>query len=87
MQRTSHTAAFLTLLGMAACQQSSEWKISPDPEVVNFPLEDAERVSQDLVDPPFLPVHEQVAGGPPRIVEIRMEIIEQEVEIAPGVFV
>ena len=87
MKRTSHIVALIPLIGMAACQQSGEWKISPDPEVVAFPLEDAERVSQVLVDPPFLPDHDQVAQGPPRIVEIQLEIIEQEVEIAPGVFV
>lgn len=87
MPRTSLSLALVTLLGTAACQQSGEWKISPDPDVVNFSLADAERVSQELVDPPFLPEHEQVAEGPPRIVEIQLDIIEQEVEIAPGVFV
>lgn len=86
-QHTFRTVGLLALIGMAACQQSGEWKIAPDPEVLNFPLEDAERVSQDLVDPPFLPDHDQVAQGPPRVVEIQMDIIEQEVEIAPGVFV
>ncbi|MGW8283257.1 MAG: copper-containing nitrite reductase, partial [Gemmatimonadota bacterium] len=44
-------------------------------------------VDQELVSPPFLPPHEQVASGPPRIVNVRMEIVEREEEIAPGVFV
>ena len=46
-----------------------------------------ERVSQRLVPPPFLPRHEQVYTGAPRVVEVRMEIEEREIEIAPGVFV
>ena len=65
----------------------SGWRIPPDPAIVAFPLADAERVQQVLVDPPFLPDHEQVATQPPRVVEIRLEIVEREVEIAPGAFV
>lgn len=87
----------LPLLGLlgAACAPGSNpgasseagWKLVPDPEVVNFPVEQARSVDQALVDPPFLPVHDQVATEPPRIVNIRLEIVEREVEIAPGVFV
>jgi len=82
-------ALALTLLAtVAGCgPQANEWKTAPDPEVVNFPLEQAEVVQQELVAPPFLPEHEQVASGAPKVVEITMEIIEQEVEIAPDVFV
>ncbi len=68
-------------------QPGQDWKTEPDPAIVNFRLEDAESVQQDLVEPPFLPAHEQVASGPPRIVNIRLEIVEREEEIAPGVFV
>jgi nitrite reductase (NO-forming) len=82
-------ALTLTLLVAAAsCGiQSDGWKIEAETDVVNFPLANAEVVQQELVAPPFLPDHEQVAAGPPRVVEITMEIIEQEVEIAPDVFV
>ncbi len=66
---------------------SPGWKIPPDPAIVNFKRADAEVVTQTLVAPPFLPEHEQVANGPPRLVKIRMDIVEREVEIAPGVFV
>ena len=43
-----------------------------------------ERVRQELVPPPGLPVHEQRRDGPPRVVEVRMEVQEREIEIAPG---
>lgn len=66
---------------------TASWRIAPDPAIVNFKREDAEVVDQQLVEPPFLPDHEQVATGNPRLVRIRMEIVEREVEIAPGVFV
>ena len=66
---------------------SNGWKIQPDPVILNFERENAQVVDQQLVAPPFLPQHEQVASGPPRLVRIHMEIVEREVEIAPGVFV
>jgi nitrite reductase (NO-forming) len=77
----------LVVSGCGTAADSSGWKIAPDPEIVNFKRADAEVVTQTLVAPPFLPEHEQVAGGPPRLVKIRMDIVEREVEIAPGVFV
>ena len=45
-----------------------------------------ERVTQELVAPPFLPEHEQVNTGDPRVVEIRMVVEEKEIEVASGVF-
>jgi nitrite reductase (NO-forming) len=73
--------------GTSVAADTSGWKTVPDPEIVNFKRADAEVVTQTLVAPPFLPEHAQVASGPPRIVKIRMDIVEREVEIAPGVFV
>ncbi len=75
------------LVASACASPPEEWKNRPDPDIVDFPLADAQVVEQELVDPPFLPPHDQVASGPPRVVKIRMEIVEREVEIAPGVFV
>ena len=46
-----------------------------------------ERVTQELVAPPFLPEHRQVNDGEPRVVEVRMAVEEKEIEIAPGVFI
>lgn len=46
-----------------------------------------ERVKQILVAPPFLPAHDQVAKGGPKIVEIELVVSEIEIEIATGVFV
>lgn len=80
--------SLLAVASVAACSEgAAEWKIEADPAIVDFPLAEAEVVTQELVDPPFLPPHEQVASGPPRVVNIRLEIVEREVEIAPGVFV
>jgi nitrite reductase (NO-forming) len=78
---------FVALSVVTCADAPDEWKTRPDPEIVNFPLAEAQSVDQELVDPPFLPPHEQVAVGPPRIVNIRLEIVEREVEVAPGVFV
>lgn len=77
----------LFLIGCTPATPYGAWKVESDPAIVNFSVDDAESVDQELVAPPFLPAHDQVASGPPRIVNIRLEIIEREVEIAPGVFV
>ena len=45
------------------------------------------RVTQTLVAPPFLPAHEQVAIGAPKIIAMTMKIVEKEMEIAEDVFV
>ena len=37
------------------------------------------RVKQELVAPPFAPIHEQVASGGPKIIEITMETIEKRI--------
>ncbi len=50
-------------------------------------IQGLERVTQTLVAPPFLPEHNQVAKGGPKIVEMTMTIVEKEMEIAPDVFV
>jgi nitrite reductase (NO-forming) len=82
----------LGLLAIVGCttygnQVTTDWKVLPDPEIVNFKRQDAEIVTQTLVAPPFLPEHEQTANRLPRLVKIRMDIVEREVEIAPGAFV
>ncbi|MDF1589329.1 MAG: copper-containing nitrite reductase [Gammaproteobacteria bacterium] len=50
-------------------------------------IQGLERIQQTLVTPPFFPEHNQVADGSAKIVEITMDIIEKEMEIAPNVFV
>jgi len=86
--QVKYSAPFvLALLLLSACSADDGWKTQPDPSIVNYSLADAESVDQELVAPPFLPDHDQVASGPPRIVNIRLEVFERETEIAPGVFV
>ena len=45
-----------------------------------------ERVKQELVPPPSLPEHQQTNTGPPRVIEIRLEVQEKEIEVSPGAF-
>ena len=41
------------------------------------------RVTQQLVAPPFVPVHDQVAKGGPKVVQVKMVTTEKLVQIAP----
>jgi len=45
------------------------------------------RVTQTLVSPPFLPTHDQVAKDGPKIVQVRLVVKEQLMDIAKGVTV
>ena len=45
--------------------------------------DDLERVTQTLVAPPFLPEHDQVAVGGPKVVQVRLVIEEKLIEIDP----
>ena len=45
---------------------------------------DLQRVTQTLVAPPFLPEHEQVALGDPKVIEVRLEVEEKLMEIGPN---
>ena len=49
-------------------------------------VKDLPRVTQKLVNPPFLPEHDQIAKHPPRVVQVTMDIEEKEIEVKPGVF-
>jgi nitrite reductase (NO-forming) len=40
-----------------------------------------ERVVQELVAPPALPIHKQVATGEPKVVQVRMVIEDKLIEI------
>ena len=50
-------------------------------------IQDLERVTQTLVNPPFLPKHDQIAKGGPKVVQMTMIIEEKEIEVTSGVFV
>jgi len=50
-------------------------------------IDNLQRVKQKLVIPPFVPEHEQVATGSPKIVEIEFIIEEKEIEVAPNAFI
>ncbi len=43
-----------------------------------------ERIILKLVAPPFLPVHEQVALGAPKIIQVRLTVEEKEINIGNG---
>ncbi len=44
-------------------------------------LEELERVTQMLVNPPFLPAHEQVVKDEPKVVQVRLVVEEKLIEV------
>ena len=73
MIKAVHAVVGLGLLCFGATQVAVAQDISKLP-----------RVKQELVAPPNVPVHDQVAKGGPKIVEVRMETTEKLMEVAPG---
>lgn len=69
------------LLAFSACDSNRS-------SVMNQEFEgngdDLDRVTLELVPPPALPKHEQVAEGGPKVVEVTLSAIEKKIEIAPG---
>lgn len=52
-------------------------------KMAHFTAEKLARVKQTLVAPPFLPQHEQIARGQPKVVEVRMVIEEKLLQLSP----
>ena len=85
--RTSLFIFSLLITGSVLSQYSNAaglegYEIGVQADVDNLP-----RVKQKLVSPPFVPDHEQVAIGGPKIVEVEFIIEEKEIEVAPDVFI
>jgi len=69
------------------CQNSNTGGLEGYEIGVKADIDNLKRVKQKLVIPPFVPEHEQVATGSPKIVEIEFVIEEKEIEVAPNVFI
>jgi nitrite reductase (NO-forming) len=67
------------LIIISGCANQSPHQ--PNPVSVSTPLQ---RVQQQLVMPPFLPKHEQVALGAPKIIEVTLTVEEKEINIGNG---
>lgn len=50
-------------------------------------IDGLERVTQQLLPPPLVPVHRQVAKGKPRIVQVRLVAEERKIAVTPDVTV
>jgi nitrite reductase (NO-forming) len=64
------------MLGLALCMASSSAQADKPSKA-----KDLKRVEQELVKPPLVPAHSQVAEGGPKIVEVRLEVREQKMLI------
>ncbi len=87
----SRRAALLGVAGMAAAPllaKAAKAESAPDmsmaaaADVSHLP-----RIRHELVAPPFVHAHEQVATGGPRVVEFTMDIIEKEMQVADDAWV
>ena len=91
---TASGAGAATMLGGAMFASAVPLGARPGPAVQSTPQQLAkagaddpmnmdllERVRQELVPPPFVPAHDQVASGAPKVVQVRMVIEEKAMVI------
>ena len=91
---TASGAGAATMLGGAMFASADPLGVRPGLAVQSTPRQRADagaddpmnidlldRVRQELVPPPFVPAHDQVASGAPKVVEVRMVIEEKAMVI------
>ena len=91
---TASGAGAATMLGGAMFASAAPLGARPGPAVQSTPQQLAkagaddpmnmdllDRVRQELVPPPFVPAHDQVASGAPKVVQVRMVIEEKAMVI------
>ncbi|WP_288939743.1 copper-containing nitrite reductase [uncultured Roseovarius sp.] len=83
-------AALLGVAGAAASPllaRATRAEEAMTPLAVPLDLSNLKRIKRELVRPPFVHAHEQVAPEEPRIVEFTMTIVEQEMQIDNDAYV
>ncbi len=74
-------ASLATLAGAGAARAEETAPVMKANAAVAAEIARLPRVKQKLVDPPFLPEHEQTAGPEPKVVEVTLPIIEKRMQI------
>ena len=80
--KASGLVSLATLAGSGLTTASAE-ETAPakaDPKIA-ADIAKLKRVKQVLVDPPFLPEHEQTAPAEPRVIEVTLPIVEKKIQI------
>lgn len=72
-------AGALSQVRVAAAETADAAKVLTPATAVD--VDSLPRVKVDLVDPPFVHAHEQVATGGPKVVEFEMQIIEKKIAL------
>ena len=67
---------FLEVGGLSAAMSTMAQTVAAAAPAAQANIRGLPRVKQELVDPPFVPEHEQVAAGGPKIVEVELVVHE-----------
>ncbi|QYJ81973.1 copper-containing nitrite reductase [Shewanella aegiceratis] len=69
--------------GLVSTSASATTQTKSD-RMANYKAEQLERVTLDLVPPPMVPKHDQVAKGKPKVVQVKLVVEEKQVELENG---
>ena len=79
-------AASSMLIPSANAKGSSSTSLSKtEKKMLTYKAKDLKAIKQKLVSPPFLPKHKQIATGKPKVIQVKLEILEKLIEVEPGV--
>ncbi|NRA83908.1 MAG: nitrite reductase, copper-containing [Gammaproteobacteria bacterium] len=82
---TATAAAVAAMVSAPAAAKSKQSASKLDNDFMKYKANQLEVVEQELVQPPFLPKHDQIAKGKPKVVKVRLVIEEKLIELEPGV--
>ncbi|ABO25201.1 copper-containing nitrite reductase [Shewanella loihica] len=69
--------------GLVSSSASATTQTKSD-RMANYKAEQLARVTLDLVPPPMVPKHDQVAKGKPKVVQVKLVVEEKQVELENG---
>ncbi|QSX38340.1 MULTISPECIES: copper-containing nitrite reductase [Shewanella] len=70
--------------GLMSAPAAATGAARKDDRMANYSADQLERVKLDLVPPPMVPKHDQIATGKPKVVEVKLVIEEKQVELENG---
>ncbi len=70
--------------GLMAAPAVAATASKKDDRMANYSADQLERVTQEMVPPPMVPKHDQVAKGKPKVIEVKLSIEEKQIELDNG---
>ena len=82
---TATAAAVASMISAPATAQTKKSASKSNDDLMKYKANQLDVIEQQMVQPPLLPKHDQIAKGKPKVVKVRLVIEEKLIELEPGV--